>query len=65
MYNELKELIDILDSNNINYFMISGSLLGLLRNNKIIPYDNDIDIGIMITDYDKLFYLSDHIRKRK
>ena len=47
--------------------MIIGSLLRLLRNNKIIPYDNDIDIdiGIMITNYNRLFSLSDHIKKRK
>jgi len=57
MYETLKEIIEIFSKNNIKYFMMSGSLLGLRRNNKIIPYDNDIDIGIMINDYDKVLKL--------
>ena len=57
MYNALKELTDIFNKHNIKYFLMSGSLLGLKRNSKIIPYDNDIDIGIMINDYDKILNL--------
>ena len=35
---------------NFKYFLDFGSLLGCLRNNRKIPYDVDIDIGICIEE---------------
>uniref|UniRef100_A0A6C0EHL6 LicD/FKTN/FKRP nucleotidyltransferase domain-containing protein n=1 Tax=viral metagenome TaxID=1070528 RepID=A0A6C0EHL6_9ZZZZ len=49
-----KNIINKLDENNIPYFLVAGSLLGACRNNNIIPYDNDIDIGIMDDQIQKL-----------
>lgn len=49
------ELMKLLDSNNIPYFASSGTLLGAVRHNGIIPWDTDIDIGIMDYDFKKLF----------
>jgi hypothetical protein len=40
----LKHCIDILDEFNIKYFLISGTLLGQVRHNDFIPWDDDIDI---------------------
>jgi phosphorylcholine metabolism protein LicD len=40
----LKRTIDILDEFNINHFLISGTLLGFMRHNDFIPWDDDIDI---------------------
>ena len=39
---------------NISYFLISGNLLGAYRNNRFIPWDDDFDIGMMRTDFEKL-----------
>ena len=40
----LKITTQILDEFNIDYFLISGTLLGYVRHNDFIPYDDDIDL---------------------
>ena len=36
---------------NISYFVFAGSLLGSQRNGRLIPWDFDSDIGIMMDDF--------------
>ena len=45
---------------NISYFLISGNLLGAYRNGGFIPWDDDLDIGMMRTDFNKLI---DYLKK--
>ena len=48
-------LLDILNKNNIKYFGSSGTLLGAIRHQGIIPWDTDIDIGMFYQDLQQLF----------
>ena len=50
----LRETIKILDEFNIDYFLISGTLLGYCRHNDFIPWDDDIDIMVHSSIIDKL-----------
>jgi hypothetical protein len=43
----LKSLVEILTENKINYWMCHGTLLGIIRDKKLIPWDHDIDIGVI------------------
>lgn len=47
----LKDVLPYLQKNNISYFITDGTLLGYIRHQqKFIPYDDDIDLGIIKDD---------------
>jgi len=50
----LKQTIQILNDFNIDYFLISGTLLGYVRHNDFIPWDDDIDLVVHESILDKL-----------
>lgn len=50
----IKDFDKICSDNNILYWADGGTLLGAVRNNGIIPHDDDLDICIFQEDFDKL-----------
>lgn len=54
MLSMLSELDTFCRFNEINYFLTGGTLLGAIRHNGYIPWDDDIDICLLRSDYEKL-----------
>lgn len=52
--NILLLLIDVLEENEIYYWIEYGTLLGAIREKKIIEHDYDIDIGVLESKIDKV-----------
>lgn len=48
----LKQVTAAIDAARIAYFLDTGTLLGAVRDGAFIPWDNDIDIGILDCAYD-------------
>lgn len=59
LYFVIKYTTEFLEENNIDYCIESGTLLGCVRHNGIIPWDNDADIMIFKDGYLKMKNLID------
>lgn len=42
----LKRVTRLLENNNIPYILDAGTLLGIVRENRLLPWDNDLDLSI-------------------
>lgn len=54
----IKKILVLCQKNDIQYFMIGGSLLGAVRHHGFISWDDDVDIGMLRPDYQRFLLLA-------
>lgn len=59
----LKAFTGFCKEHNLTYFAIGGTLLGAVRHNGFIPWDDDVDVAMPREDYDKLVTLAKEFPK--
>lgn len=57
MLDMLNEFHIFCENNNLRYFLGYGSLIGAIRHNGFIPWDDDIDVVMPRPDYERLLEL--------
>lgn len=51
--NIFKKTVQMLNNNNINYWICHGTLLGIIRNKSLLSWDHDIDFAVWEDEHPK------------
>ena len=59
----LIEIVDLINQNNIHYALEGGTLLGIYRENRLLPWDSDVDLSILCCQLGKVDTLINDLNK--
>lgn len=57
----LDKFVEVCEAYNLKYYLAYGSVLGAVRHQGIIPWDDDIDVVMPRADYEKLYSLEPNV----
>ena len=53
-----KAVVALCDKHNLTYYMLGGTMLGAIRHQGFIPWDDDIDFGMPRQDYEEFLKIA-------
>lgn len=60
----MRRILEALDARRVTYFLDSGTLLGIIRDNDLIQWDSDIDLGTLRSSLPNLVSALDDLRSQ-
>lgn len=54
----VKAVVQICDAHHLRYYMLGGTMLGAVRHQGFIPWDDDIDLGMPRRDYERFLKIA-------
>lgn len=63
LFDLLVKFDEVCQKHNLTYFLYAGTLIGAVRHNGFIPWDDDIDVCMLRSDYEKLLFLKYEFEK--
>ena len=57
IYQMFKDTVDLFEKLNIRYSVDGGSVIAIVRNKGLLPWDDDVDLVISQEDEPKLIYM--------
>lgn len=60
----LKDITTLFENQNIQYWLEGGTLLGIRRENRLLPWDNDLDISVHATQLNKINSLIENLKTK-
>lgn len=61
--SQFLEIIDLLNARGVNYYLVGGALLGIVRNGDLLPWDRDTDIFVKYEDFNEFLNIVDELKK--
>lgn len=61
----LRDFDELCTENGLTYFGCGGTAIGAVRHHGMIPWDDDIDVGLLRKDYDKFLCIAKQKKYRK
>ena len=58
IYSIYDDFATICDRNGLRYYALGGTLLGAVRHNGFIPWDDDLDVAMPRPDYEKFIEIA-------
>lgn len=58
------EIVTFLRRHGVTFWLDQGTLLGVIRDGELLPWDKDIDISVWTEGFDKVLELSEELRRR-
>ena len=59
----MSDINALFNKNSIKYTLLGGSVLGAIRHNGFIPWDDDMDVGVFRVDFEKVEKLLSSMKK--
>lgn len=64
LYRLMKDVHDTFDKYGVQYWAEGGTILGILRHGGLIPWDDDIDIAILLEDCPKFMKAYEELKNK-